>query len=39
MNILNKKINEIKSDPHVIQSYVAACVVSHDEHDASPWKQ
>ncbi len=39
MNMLIKKLKRNKSDPHVIPNYVAACAVSHDKHDALPWKQ
>ncbi len=39
VNMLTKNENENKSDPHVVQNYVAASAVSRGKHDALPWKQ
>ncbi len=39
VNMLTKNEDENKSDPHVVQNYVAASAVSRGKHDALPWKQ
>ncbi len=40
-NIVRMFVNMLtkKSDPHVVQNYVAASAVSRGKHDALPWKQ